>query len=360
MSTQVTIVGGGSYQWGPELMADLFGTPSLAGMHLVLQDINPDPLPKMEALAHKLIDAMGAKATVAVTTDQKAALDGADFVIVCISTGGFRSMAVDLDVPAAHGITQTVGDSVGPGGINRALRNIPVLVGIARTMEEVCPDAWLFNITNPMTTLTRAVCRETAINTVGLCHEVGNFTMDLAIALRKPWEAVQPWVTGVNHFPVLTALDIDGTDGFDILRDLLEEVGGLASLTPPYRDEAEKFSTLDFARRHALKLNLLERWGSFPAAGDRHIAEFLTFALTRESDWGAAYNIELRRLVGRHQGPPDLAVGRASLPDDRGPADRGPLRSAGQHPECGPSPRPPRRRRGGVDLRHRRRGDTRP
>ncbi len=149
MSTQVTIVGGGSYQWGPELMADLFGTPSLAGMHLVLQDINPDPLPRMEALAHKLIDALGAKASVAVTTDQKAALEGADFVIVCISTGGFRSMAVDLDVPAAHGIIQTVGDSVGPGGINRALRNIPVLVGIGRTMEEVCPDAWLFNITNP-------------------------------------------------------------------------------------------------------------------------------------------------------------------------------------------------------------------
>jgi alpha-galactosidase len=287
---------------GPELMADLFGTPSLAGMHLVLQDINPDPLPKMEALAHKLIDAVEAKATVAVTTDQKAALEGADFVIVCISTGGFRSMAVDLDVPAAHGIIQTVGDSVGPGGINRALRNIPVLVGIGRTMEEVCPDAWLFNITNPMTTLTRAVCRETGIKTVGLCHEVGNFTMDLAIALRKPWEAVQPSVTGVNHFPVLTALDIDGADGFDIIRDLVEEVGGLASLTPhPGREEAEKFSKLDFAQRHALKLNLLERWGSFPAAGDRHIAEFLSFALTPESDWGAAYNIELSPIARREK-----------------------------------------------------------
>ena len=100
-------------------------------------------------------------------------LDGADFVIVCISTGGFRSMAVDLDVPATHGITQTVGDTVGPGGINRALRNVPVLVGIGKAMEEHCPDAWLFNITNPMTALTRAVCRETSIKTVGLCHEVG-------------------------------------------------------------------------------------------------------------------------------------------------------------------------------------------
>jgi alpha-galactosidase len=298
----VTIIGGGSYQWGPELMADLFGTPSLTDMHLVLHDIDPAPLPKMEALAHKLIEALGARATVAVTTDRRSALEGADFVIVCISTGGFRSMAVDLDVPAAHGITQTVGDSVGPGGINRALRNIPVLVGIGHDMEQICPDAWLFNITNPMTTLTRSVCRETSIKTVGLCHEVGNFTMDLAIALRKPWEAVQPSVMGVNHFPVLTDLKVEGEDGFAILRDLVEEVGGLASLAPyPGREEAEMFSKLHFARRHLLKLTLLERWGTFPAAGDRHIAEFLSFALTPESEWGAAYNIALTPIARREE-----------------------------------------------------------
>ena len=302
MGTQVTIVGGGSYQWGPELMADLFGTPALSGMHLVLEDIDPAPLPKMEALAHKLNDAMEAKATVASTTDLRAALEGADFVIVCISTGGFRSMAVDLDVPAAHGITQTVGDSVGPGGINRALRNIPVLVGIAKAMEECCPDAWLFNITNPMTTLTRAVTRETSIKTVGLCHEVGNFCMDLAIAHGLPGDAVAASVTGVNHFPVLTSLEVGGEDGFDALRALVDEVGGLASLAPyPGRPEADAFSKLDFAQRHLFKLTLLDRWGTFPAAGDRHIAEFVPFALTAESGWGAAYNIDLSPISRREQ-----------------------------------------------------------
>jgi alpha-galactosidase/6-phospho-beta-glucosidase family protein len=302
VSTQVTIIGGGSYQWGPELMADLFGTPSLKGMHLVLEDINPDPLPKMEALAHKLNEALGAQATIATTTDQKKALEGADFVIVCISTGAFRSMAVDLDVPAHHGITQTVGDTVGPGGINRALRNIPVLVGIGKDMEQVCPDAWLFNITNPMTTLTRSICRETSIKTVGLCHEVGNFCMDLAIALRKPMEAVAPSVTGINHFPVLTSLTVDGENGFDIIRDLVEEVGGLDSLAPyPGRPEAEVFSKLDFAQRHMLKLTMLDRWGTFPAAGDRHIAEFVSFALTPESEWGAKYNIELSPISRREK-----------------------------------------------------------
>jgi alpha-galactosidase/6-phospho-beta-glucosidase family protein len=300
--TQVTIVGGGSYQWTPELMADLFGTPALAGLHLVLQDIDPAPLPKMEALAHKLDEAMGAKATVATTTDLGAALDGADFVLVCISTGGFRSMAVDLDVPAVHGITQTVGDTVGPGGINRALRNIPVLVGIGQAMEEHCPDAWLLNITNPMTCLTRSVCRETDIKTVGLCHEVGNFCMDLAIALGRPMDAVACAVTGINHFPVLTRLEVDGADGFDQLRQLVDEVGGLESLAPyPGRPEPEMFSKLHFAERHLFKLTLLDRWGTFPAAGDRHIAEFVSFALTPESDWGAAYNIALSPISRREE-----------------------------------------------------------
>ena len=302
VSTQVTIVGGGSYQWAPELMADLFGTPALAGMRLVLEDIDPAPLPKMEALARKLNDAMGAKASVATTTDLGAALDGADFVIVCISTGGFRSMAVDLDVPARHGITQTVGDTVGPGGINRSLRNVPVLVGIGKAMEQHCPDAWLFNITNPMTCLTRAVCRETSIKTVGLCHEVGNFCMDLAIACGRPFEAVTCSVTGINHFPVLTSLEIDGADGFDVLRKMVDEVGGLESLRPsPGRPEAEMFSKRDFAERHVFKLTLLDRWGTFPAAGDRHIAEFVSFALTPESEWGASYNIGLSPISRREQ-----------------------------------------------------------
>jgi alpha-galactosidase len=195
-----------------------------------------------------------------------------------------------------------VGDTVGPGGINRSLRNVPVLVGIGKAMEEHCPDAWLLNITNPMTCLTRAVCRETEIKTVGLCHEVGNFCMDLAIALGRPFESVSCAVTGVNHFPVLTSLEVDGADGFDLLRKLVDELGGLDTLTPfEGRTEAEPFSKLDFARRHVFKLMLLDRWGTFPAAGDRHIAEFVPFALTPESNWGAAYNIGLSPISRREQ-----------------------------------------------------------
>jgi alpha-galactosidase len=211
-------------------------------------------------------------------------------------------MAVDLDIPARYGIRQSVGDTVGPGGINRSLRNIPVLVGVAEDMGKICPDAWLLNITNPMTCLTRAVCRQTAVKTVGLCHEVGNWSMDLAIALGKPAEAVAPTVAGVNHFPVVTTLDVDGEDGFAILAGMVEEAGGLAALAPhPGRPEAEDFSRLDFVQRHALKLTLLDKWGAFPAAGDRHIAEFVPWVLTEESGWGADFNVELTSIDRRQE-----------------------------------------------------------
>ena len=310
----VTIVGGGSYQWGPKLVVDLLGTASLGGMDLVLEDIDDDAAQTLAAYAERAADVMGVKATVSATTDQRAALDGADFVIVTISTGGFRSMAVDLDVPAAHGIRQSVGDSVGPGGISRALRNIPVLVGIARDMEQVCPGAWMLNITNPMTCLTRAVARETTVPVVGLCHEVENFCMDMAIALGKPHTALRPVVAGVNHFPLVTALDIEGADGLDVLRGMVDELGGLEALRPqPGQEEAEPFTTLDFARRHLLKLSILERYGALPAAGDRHVAEFLPGILTEESGWGASWGISLTPIADRqrHQDEYVAEVGAA-------------------------------------------------
>jgi alpha-galactosidase/6-phospho-beta-glucosidase family protein len=299
---QVTIIGGGSYQWSPKLITDLLAVAPLADMRLVLEDIDPAPLAKMEIFARMANDKMGTKMTVETTTDQRRAVDGADFVIVTISTGGFESMGFDIDIPAKHGIRQSVGDSVGPGGISRSLRNIPILVSIGRDMEEGCPDAWMLNITNPMTCLTRSVCRETQIKTVGLCHEVGNFCMDVAIAFGKPHTAVRPTVMGVNHFPVITALEIDGADGFAKLADLVEQQGGLDALRPaPGRPEAEPYTAADFARRHALKLTLLDRYGAIPGAGDRHVAEFLPSALTEASGWGESWGFELTPMARRLQ-----------------------------------------------------------
>jgi alpha-galactosidase len=301
---QVTIIGGGSYQWSPKLVTDLLRLPSLAGVHLVLEDIDAAAVEQLGAYARMACERLGADATVTTTTDQRVALSGADFVVVTISTGGFDAMAVDLDVPARHGIMHSVGDTVGPGGINRSLRNIPVLVSIGRDMQECCPDAWMLNLTNPMSCLTRSVCRETNVKTVGLCHEVGNFCLDLAIALGRPYEAVRPVVAGVNHFPVLCQLEVDGADGLALLRSMVDELGGLEAITPgPDRPQPEPFSVLDFATRHVLSLTILDRYGALPAAGDRHVAEFLPSVLSEASGWGKSWGIELTpiELRQRHQ-----------------------------------------------------------
>lgn len=281
---RIAIIGGGSRQWGPTLLTDILGMPSLVEAEIVLEDIDATWLPAIAALAERVASDRGLGATIRTTTDQREALDGADFVVVTISTGGFASMRHDLEVPERHGIHQSVGDTVGPGGISRALRNIPVLLGIARDMEACCPDAWLLNITNPMTCLTRAVNRETSIRAVGLCHEVVIFGWELAVACGLPAEAVRPTVTGINHLPLLTALEIDGDEGFTRLRAALEDPGAAW-----------------FLARHAFKLALLDRFGVLPAAGDRHLAEFFPGVLTSASGWGKAWGIELTDIATRER-----------------------------------------------------------
>jgi alpha-galactosidase/6-phospho-beta-glucosidase family protein len=285
MAPRIVIVGGGSFQWVPKLCCDLVNTPSLREAEIVLEDVHPGPLADMADFARDLVDRAGVAMRVTSTTDQRAALAGAEYVVVCISTGGFTSMAHDLEVPERHGIKQSVGDTVGPGGISRALRNIPVLVGIARDMEDVCPDAWLLNITNPMTTLCRAVTRETNIRTVGLCHEVTTAQRTFAKLLDADIREFALTLAGVNHLPLVTEMDIAGEDGFDRLRELLSQA---------LPDDKRAL-----AAANQVKLSLFERFGVLPAAGDRHLVEFFPGFLTEESGWGRRWGVGLTTIADR-------------------------------------------------------------
>ncbi|HEU5101771.1 MAG TPA: alpha-glucosidase/alpha-galactosidase, partial [Roseiflexaceae bacterium] len=148
--TRICIVGGGSYNWTPIMLRDIAAMKDLEGT-IVLHDIAPEPLEDLQRLGRKIMSAADADFAIETTTDLDAALRGAEFVIVTITTGGLEAMRQDLDIPLKYGIYQAVGDTVGPGGLSRALRNIPVMVEIARAVERVCPDAWLLNLTNPMT-----------------------------------------------------------------------------------------------------------------------------------------------------------------------------------------------------------------
>jgi alpha-galactosidase/6-phospho-beta-glucosidase family protein len=306
---RIVIIGGGSYQWVPKLLIDVANTPSLHAAEIVLQDVTPEPLPLMSTWVERIAALREIPLSVSATTDQRRALEGADYVVVSISTGGFTSMRHDLEIPERYGIRQSVGDSVGPGGINRALRNVPVLVGIARDMQEICPDAWLLNLTNPMTALCRAVTRETPVRTIGLCHELTMTRFTLSMLLDADFRAVHPEVTGVNHLPVITALEIDGQDGFEALRELMSDPSRVAE--PLAADLPDEFGVAtgpdgqrtrgDLLARNRLKLELFDRFGVLPAAGDRHLAEFFPGFLTEQSGWGARWGVNLTTIENREQ-----------------------------------------------------------
>ncbi len=309
MAPRIVIIGGGSYQWVPKLLIDVVNTPSLHETEVVLEDVNPEPLEPIADYIRYINGLKGTNITVSTTTDQRAALEGADYVVVTISTGGFDSMRHDLAVPERHGIKQSVGDSVGPGGIMRALRNIPVLVGIARDMEAICPDAWMLNITNPMTTLCRSVTRETSIKTVGLCHEVAGARWMLSNLLDADFLSIDYDVAGVNHLPIFTALRINGEDAFPALRELLADSARLESepiylppgLDPEVVSMAAEFKKAGVVDQHRVKFALFERFGVLPAAGDRHLVEFFPGFLTEESEWGKRWGVHLTTIADRER-----------------------------------------------------------
>lgn len=307
MAPRIVIIGGGSYQWVPKLLVDLVNTASLADAELVLQDIDPAPLEPIADFVRHVVRLQGIGMTVATTTDQREALAGADYVVVTISTGGFESMRFDLEIPERHGIKQSVGDSVGPGGVMRALRNIPVLVGIARDMEELCPDAWMLNITNPMTTLCRSMTHETSIKTVGLCHEIAGAQFALSLLLDASFLDLDFELVGVNHLPIFTSLRVNGEDGFERLRAMLADPDGLGDQTvnmpAGIAKEAAAFAggvrKRDILDHHKVKFALFQRFGVLPGAGDRHLVEFFPGFLTEESEWGKRWGVALTTIADR-------------------------------------------------------------
>lgn len=168
---KIVMIGGGSVLWTPRLGCDLFLEPALDGAELCLVDIDPLAVKRTAACLRAAVSQHGLHWKIRVA-DLDTALKKADLVLVSISTGGFDAMMNDYSIPERFGIYHTVGDTVGPGGISRALRNIPVFTGIARQDEPSLPDAWMLHVTNPLTQLTRAVEKTGLVRTAGLCMNI--------------------------------------------------------------------------------------------------------------------------------------------------------------------------------------------
>ncbi len=276
---KIAVVGGGSYQWGPKIILDVALKMELRGGTLVLHDINAEALDDMFDWGEEALNQADADLQLEKTLSVEDALEGADFVVLSISTGGLDATALDLGIPAQYGVVQTVGDTVGPGGHFRALRNIPVVVEIARTMERICPDAVLLNLTNPLTALTRAVTKATSIRAVGLCHELFSTLSMLSKMFDAPEEAINVRVAGVNHFIWVTEVSVRGRD---VTEEAFRRISGGEAREIALADAAGDKDP--FVNTWGFRTELCGLYGYLPAAGDRHLCEFVPGYLSDEKE----------------------------------------------------------------------------
>jgi alpha-galactosidase len=265
---KIVFIGGGSFHWGPGIIRDFIVSPELQGSTLVLQDINHEAAETNRIIAEHIKAKAGADLSIEVVDDRAAALQDADYVVVAIAAGGLEAWRLDMEIPDKHGVRQTIADTVGPGGLSRGLRTIPVMLDIARDMERICPDAWLLNVTNPMTTLTRAVWKETGIRCIGLCHEVIGCLHDLAKMLDVPAEDLHYNFSGLNHCVWITELTVRGQDGLEMVRRHWRKDGYPKDTVAPL---------------------LFEIFGALPVWKGRHLSEFFPHFLTPETGYGEKY-----------------------------------------------------------------------
>ena len=276
-SPKIVFVGGGSFAWTPRLFSNILQTESLRDTAVVLFDLNAEPLDLTYRLASRLAESVGSKVKLEQTTDRGVAFDGADFIIVTITTGGLAAMAHDLAIPERYGIYQTVGDTVGPGGLLRALRNVPVFLELAQAMEEACPDAWMLNCSNPLSALTRVITRETSIRTVGVCHGVREIARQFAQHFKQPLESCAFTNAGIDHCAWFTRFNVDGISAMELLVE--QGVDEWLVLPPDEAESDARFSDL-YGVRCGIALG--RKLGALPAIQDRHLVEFFPGYLNSE------------------------------------------------------------------------------
>ncbi|MFB8550767.1 alpha-glucosidase/alpha-galactosidase [Enterococcus casseliflavus] len=258
--TKITFIGAGSTIFAKNVLGDAMLTPSLADSHIALYDIDEKRLRESEAMLKTINkNANQNRAEIQVYHDRKEGLRDADFVVNAIQVGGYKpSTIIDFEIPKKYGLRQTIGDTMGIGGIFRTLRTLPVMLEFAREMEEVCPNAWLLNYTNPMAMLTMGVLKATSIKTVGLCHSVQVCVPELFehLGIKEQYDLADfQWkIAGINHMAFLLEITKDGEDFYPTIRQLAEEKEN------PHRD--------------SVRFELMKRFGYYITESSEHNAEY--------------------------------------------------------------------------------------
>ncbi len=219
--SRIVFAGAGSIQFAPALLADIVRNPGLGDVELVMHDIDAERLDLTYQLALRMRPRARSNLRVEATTDPRAALAGADFVIISIELDRFERWDLDRDVPASLGVAQALGENGGPGGLFHALRMIPGAVALARHVELLCPNALVLNLTNPLSRICQAVHDAADIKLVGLCHEIHGGRADLRRILGVADGGLRLRAAGLNHFTWFTGItDPHGADLYPRLREV--------------------------------------------------------------------------------------------------------------------------------------------
>ncbi|WP_312096135.1 alpha-glucosidase/alpha-galactosidase [Niallia sp.] len=277
---QIAYIGGGSQGWAWGLMSDLANEEAISGK-VKLYDINYQAAYQNELIGNRLLersDVAGKWEYEAVKTIDEA-LTGADFVIISILPGSFDDMESDVHFPEKYGVYQSVGDTVGPGGLVRALRSIPIFVDIATQIREYAPKAWVINYTNPMSLCTRTLYATfPEIKAIGCCHEVFGTQKLLASMVQESLgiegvkrQEIKVNVLGINHFTWIDQASYKGVD----LMPLYEKFVDKYAENGFEGSERGHWMNNHFVSAERVKFDLFKRFGVIAAAGDRHLAEFM-------------------------------------------------------------------------------------
>lgn len=287
--SKITFLGAGSTVFAKNVLGDCMTVPSLQDFEFALFDIDQERLADSENMLNNMKNTMKSTVNIKAYTDRKEALRGAKYVINAIQVGGYDPCTItDFEIPKKYGLRQTIADTLGIGGIFRNLRTIPVMLDFAKDMQEVCPDAWFLNYTNPMAVLTGAMLRYGGIKTVGLCHSVQVCAPDLLRSLDMPTDNIQWKIAGINHMAWLLEITRDG-------KDLYPEIKKRAA-------EKQKTKHDDMVR-----FELMNRFGYYITESSEHNAEYHPYFIKKNyPELIEKFNIPLdeypRRCVNQIEG----------------------------------------------------------
>lgn len=305
----ISFIGAGSVVFSKQLMVDILGFPELEDSTLCLMDIDPVRLSMIEKVAKMLVAQRNNKAKIITTNSIREAVKQADYVVNLVQVGGFDSTLQDFEIPAKYGLKQTIADTMGVGGIFRALRTIPVMDQICQAIEELNPRAVLLNYTNPMAMLSQYTLEKyKGIEYVGLCHSVQTTSKQLALYMNLPYEELKIKVAGINHQSWFLELSHKGEDLYPRLFDLKNKIDKDQDFIPKHLfaykgndswfRENFKDSAADTFATDKVRFEMLKRLGYFVTESSEHNAEYCPYFIKDEA-LIQSYKIPINEYIRR-------------------------------------------------------------